>query len=474
MHRSLRWLGPHGLYRLLLAGLGFIPLSAAAATLTVNSITDALIAADNECTLREAIVNANEDTDTTAGDCAAGSGTDVIDVPAGTYVLTTGALDIASDLVLRGTGANVTVIRPDPPAGVIAISGAVAALERLTLTGGAAAPLGYGAIASISATVTVSDCVVSHSGGCFNYWNGENSCTGAINQYEGTLVLRRSAVVDNLATGIVVNGGGCGEICPSAAVTRIENSTISRNVGRLLHSIGYADYRLPAAIMGSWGGSVEVLYSTVADNYLQPSPRPVNTSPALSGSSLRLKGSIFSNPAVANCSASPMPSAGHNLDSDGTCGLTEATDLSGVDPLLGPLQDNGGPTPTHALKRGSPAIDAIPVSDCTFDDDGNPATPEVALARDQRGAARPVWAGARCDIGAYERTACADGLDNDSDGTIDFDGGATAGLAAGELRPRDPQCATALGARERPGCGLGFELVLLAPLLARLARRRRR
>jgi hypothetical protein len=34
------------------------------------------------------------------------------------------------------------------------------------------------------------------------------------------------------------------------------------------------------------------------------------------------------------------------------------TDLLDVDPKLGPLQDNGGPTQTHALLEGSPAIDA--------------------------------------------------------------------------------------------------------------------
>ena len=69
------------------------------------------------------------------------------------------------------------------------------------------------------------------------------------------------------------------------------------------------------------------------------------------------------------------------------------TGASPADPLLGPLQDNGGPTFTHALQFGSPAIDK-----------GNPATPgsggTACEATDQRGAPRP--AGAACDIGAYE------------------------------------------------------------------------
>jgi hypothetical protein len=60
---------------------------------------------------------------------------------------------------------------------------------------------------------------------------------------------------------------------------------------------------------------------------------------------------------------------------------------SPIDPRLGPLADNGGPTRTHALLLGSPAVDAASTPDC-------PTT-------DQRGVSRPQ--GAACDIGSYER-----------------------------------------------------------------------
>ena len=60
--------------------------------------------------------------------------------------------------------------------------------------------------------------------------------------------------------------------------------------------------------------------------------------------------------------------------------------ITGQDPLLGPLQDNGGPTFTHALLAGSPAIDA-----------GNDG---AAPATDQRGTSRPQ--GLFSDIGAFE------------------------------------------------------------------------
>ncbi|HTO74631.1 MAG TPA: choice-of-anchor Q domain-containing protein, partial [Thermoanaerobaculia bacterium] len=65
----------------------------------------------------------------------------------------------------------------------------------------------------------------------------------------------------------------------------------------------------------------------------------------------------------------------------------------GLDPLLGPLQDNGGPTQTQALLADSPAIDAGDASGCT-DDLG------AALTTDQRGFPRPV--NGLCDMGAFE------------------------------------------------------------------------
>jgi predicted outer membrane repeat protein len=95
-------------------------------------------------------------------------------------------------------------------------------------------------------------------------------------------------------------------------------------------------------------------------------------------------------------------SDGHNLIGDGTgsTGFTNGTngDLVGtadkpIDPRLAPLANNGGPTQTHALRAGSPAIDA--------GDNAN------APATDQRGIARPRDGdgnGSRTtDIGAFER-----------------------------------------------------------------------
>jgi hypothetical protein len=60
---------------------------------------------------------------------------------------------------------------------------------------------------------------------------------------------------------------------------------------------------------------------------------------------------------------------------------------SPIDPRLGPLTDNGGPTQTHALLAGSPALDA--------------GGPDFCPGTDQRGVTRPQ--GPACDMGSYEQ-----------------------------------------------------------------------
>jgi hypothetical protein len=86
-----------------------------------------------------------------------------------------------------------------------------------------------------------------------------------------------------------------------------------------------------------------------------------------------------------------VTSDGYNLSND-SCGgfLTGPGDLTNIEPMLGPLQDNGGPTLTHALLPGSPAIDA-----------GDPSfTPPPFY--DQRGPGFNRVANGRVDIGSFE------------------------------------------------------------------------
>jgi hypothetical protein len=113
---------------------------------------------------------------------------------------------------------------------------------------------------------------------------------------------------------------------------------------------------------------------------------PVGTQ-ALGGGVIR--GTVADSIVVANTGPqclslnSQASVAGHNVDSDGSCGGITAN------PQLGPLADHGGPTFTFALPAGSPALGEVPASGASCPDS------------DQRGVLRPQ--GTRCDAGAYER-----------------------------------------------------------------------
>lgn len=267
----------------------------------------------------------------------------------------------------------------------------------------------------------------------------------------------------------IVNNAVPAIIAGVAGGARIENSTISANRGRMFQQCGERGC---------------FIHSTIAGNFPDPTPDPIcaGTAQLAVLGYVFFEASVVSNPNLTNCllDLGYVYSSGHNIDSDGSCGLTDPTDLSNVDPMLGPLQSNGGSTPTHALLRGSAAIDRIPISACKYDHDGDPGTPEVALTQDQRCGARPREGDGAppsgCDVGAYEVAACADGRDNDGDGFADFDGGATAGIMP--LTNPDANCSSALGNVEArplpPGCGLGPELVPALLLLRITGRRRER
>lgn len=190
--------------------LGALPATALAATLNVNSTADELIAGNGQCTLREAITNANGDSDTTAGDCAARSGADLINVPSGTYTLTipgalenagaTGDLDVRSDLTLRGAGAAMTALVQTTSDIMVEVLRGNVVIERLRVTGPSTGVVNR-------ANLIVSDVIIS------------NSPAGVVVN-GGDLLLRRSAVINNSVYGLAYY---------AESDVRVEGSTISGN-----------------------------------------------------------------------------------------------------------------------------------------------------------------------------------------------------------------------------------------------------
>jgi predicted outer membrane repeat protein len=181
----------------------------------------------------------------------------------------------------------------------------------------------------------------------------------------GGLVIENSTITGNSAG---VSGGG---IYGGATV---ENSTISDN------SAGVSGG-------GIYGGAT-VMNSTISGN-----------SAGTSGGGIYNNSSLIVRNTILNAGASgenifndggTVTSLGYNLSSDDGGGyLTGPGDQINTDPLLGPLQNNGGPTFTHALLPGSPAIDA-----------GDPNFHPPPF-NDQRGCFRVI--NGCIDIGSFER-----------------------------------------------------------------------
>jgi len=201
-------------------------------------------------------------------------------------------------------------------------------------------------------TMTIIDSVIS-----------ENP-TGIINF--GELTMRNSTVSGNGA-GIVTTG--------ALALT---NTTVSAN---------------PESGILVFYGAVALWNSTVADGIhagvlFEDSPRTIRATATLIHGACAQVGDQVT-----------WISHGYNVESPGdTCGFDQLTDQASIsaDELkLGPLQDNGGSTETHALLAGSIAIDAIPKPSCV---DAN----DEPLTTDQRGQPRPEPGGTMCDVGAFE------------------------------------------------------------------------
>ncbi len=245
-------------------------------------------------------------------------------------------------------------------------------------------PCGSGVVNNGSMTIIRS--TIQHiANQCTNTGNG-----GGIFSYSsGSLKLIDSTLSDNYA----MQGGG---IYAQGSETTILNSSIISNSA---YSSGGGVY-----IMGGGGTLNTINNSTISLNRAKTQSAGGIYFENGYGGVLTLNNTIV----AMNISSGSGPdclgvigSGGYNLISDTTdCTFNSTTgDQLNVDPKLGPLQDNGGPTLTQWLYAGSPAIDGGNPAGCT-DAQGN------LLTTDQRGYTRPLDGdqdGSNiCDIGAYE------------------------------------------------------------------------
>lgn len=224
---------------------------------------------------------------------------------------------------------------------------------------------------------------------------------GAVFLNSGVLQIRNSALTFNEALGGRGGGGGVGGF-PHLYGGPAEGGAIfgQPHEGELTMINCTLAHNLALGGKGSPGGSARggavsahgsLINVTIANNSARVGETMVSVLEPYPVRGASIYGWVAMTNSILSCSTSEtnvvgaIDDGGYNISSDTSANFTTPFSRNGVDPLLGPLTDNGGPTPTLSLLPASPAIDA---ADSTC--------PVV----DQRGVARPQ--GARCDIGALE------------------------------------------------------------------------
>ncbi len=301
-------------------------------------------------------------------------------------------------------------------------SGASVTLQGLTVTGGAAQG---GGLSNNGGNVTVTDATISgnttgaatQGGGIANSGtltvsdttiagnrtlNGFGGRGGGLYNNGGTVTVTDTTISGNTLGEGLLPAEGAG-VYSTGGILTITDSTITGNTGtgQLQGSGVFVDA----------GASATITDTTITGNTTATST--MDGAGVFDRGALTLGATIVAansnNGTTDNCLLAPSPvftfppppsgSVGYNLTDDATgtaCGFLRPTDTVNVDPDLGPLAPNGGPTETMLPASDSPAVGAIPLPTTL-----NGVTVCGPGAFDQRGAPRPS-PGPKCSIGATE------------------------------------------------------------------------
>ena len=329
-------------------------------------------------------------------------------------VTTQAEIVIDSDVVLDGLG-NLTVDAGGQHRPFSVLENVTAELRRIAVTGGAAPDLDGGGIFNDGALTlvetSVSDCTAPRFGGgiansgaltmtrCSISGNAAGQGGGGVSHVgSGALSMVDTTISSNEAGGDGGQGDG-GGVFNQGRVT-LTGCTVSGNEAT-----------------GDGGGlavanSATLVNTTISGNTAAQHGGGIRNNSALSITHCTLSGNTAAaGPAISNAAFVSAIGAtvvdgqcdtemsatwnalniDFNVETPGdTCNFTGSNDQVDVTPQdlgLGPLQDNGGPTQTHALDATSVAVDVIDEPMCETEND-------------QRGVARPQ--GVACDVGAFE------------------------------------------------------------------------
>jgi CSLREA domain-containing protein len=345
----------------------------------------------NDCTLREAINAAG----------GAGVTPTITFAPnvTGTIQLFSALPVLRTNLALQGPGAAVLTVRGEGSAKNYEVfevgDNITVTISGLTISNGSALGANYGGGIYNRGQLTVQNCVLSdnvatYGGGIANSGFASptlrvTNCTFRNNNaaFGGAIYNVRALTIENctFSSNNGRFGAGLYNATDTATISTTNNSTFSGN-----HALDNDIGRGGAIFHNS--GQLNLSNCTIANNSASINGGGIyNNNPLQIGNSILSANTSDTEPNLANTSNGSVTSNGYNISSDDLSAfLVEPTDKNNTNPLIGPLANNGGPTQTHALLVGSPAINA-----------GN-----TALTTDQRGIARPQ--GGADDIGAYEDT----------------------------------------------------------------------
>ena len=290
-------------------------------------------------------------------------------------------------------------------------------LINSTVSGNSAAYGGGGIWNNGNATLKITDSIISA--------NSAVGDGGGVSNVNGTMTIMRTLISGNSSLS---SGGG---LSSSGTLTLVD-STVSGNSNNGIFNWGGSTLTITGSTISGntsvgWGGginswgAVTIANSTFASNTALTGGGIFNYSGVITVSNSTFSGNrattggggvwnqstvTFKNTVMAdsadggNCGGfGGGTSAGHNLSDDNSCSsfFIQPGDLNSTPAGLDPagLQDNGGATKTFGLVSSSPALNAIPVSECTHIN-------SVAVTTDQRGISRPQ--GSACDMGSFERT----------------------------------------------------------------------
>jgi hypothetical protein len=351
-----------------------VAISGNAGTIVVGNTND-----NGPGSLRQALADAND------GDTIDATGV------SGVITLTTGELLVDKSVTINGSGSDSLAVDGNAASAVFHITAiGSTTISGLTIRNGQGGQTGFGgAVINSGATLTIHDSTIS----------GNTAGFGAGIYNSGMLTTVNTTITDNI--GPIIAGGSRGAGIYNTGTVTIVNSTVSNNIADVAaglyngnETLTITNSTVSGNAAGDYAGGIfnlatlQIFNSTLSGN-----------SASFIACSIVSVGIVQIGDTILNAGASvpnifssgTVTSLGYNLSSDTAGGfLTGPGDQVLTDPMLGPLQNNGGLTFTHELLRGSPAINA-----------GNPGFTPPPLF-DQRGPGFDRVVNSRIDIGSFE------------------------------------------------------------------------